>query len=152
MCHLWKCWYHVSWNLLYPLSIFRVILSLLSNKREKWLLFHFPYHWTGLRHVSDCLLSTSINDSLFVIQYSCFVDYLYIYLQGSRLRTIQAKKSPCGGWFGFLIRQRRSSSCLVILKSRLHRITERHPLPWSNFTDTNLSFHLFITLVCVCWY
>ena len=35
----------------------------------------------------------------------------------ARLRAIQAKKSPCGAWLGFLIGQKRTSSCHVILKS-----------------------------------
>ena len=94
----------------------------------KWMPFSNPARkvWNHYYTCDMFVLSTSINDSLFVIQCSCFVDYLYIYLQDSRLRTIQAKKSPCGGWFGFLIRQRRSSSCLVILKSRLHIFTMCH--------------------------
>jgi hypothetical protein len=39
-------------------------------------------------------------------------------LQGSRWRVIQVKKSPCEGWLRFLVGQKRSSSHLVILKSR----------------------------------
>jgi len=38
--------------------------------------------------------------------------------QGSRWRAIWAKKSPCEGWLRFLVGQKRSSSRLVILKSR----------------------------------
>jgi len=38
--------------------------------------------------------------------------------QGSRWRAILAKKSPCEGWLRFLVGQKRSSSRLVILKSR----------------------------------
>jgi len=38
--------------------------------------------------------------------------------QGSRWRAIQVKKSPCEGWLCFLVGQKRSSSRLVILKSR----------------------------------
>jgi hypothetical protein len=42
----------------------------------------------------------------------------YIPKQGSRWRAIRAKKSPCEGWLRFLVGQKRSSSRLVILKSR----------------------------------
>ena len=38
--------------------------------------------------------------------------------QGSRWRAIRAKKSPCEGWLRFPVGQKRSSSRLVILKSR----------------------------------
>ena len=40
--------------------------------------------------------------------------------QGSCWRVIRAKKSPCEGWLYFLVGQKRSSSHLVILKSRPH--------------------------------
>ena len=39
-------------------------------------------------------------------------------LQGSSWRAIRAKNSPCEGWLLFLVGQKRSSSRLVILKSR----------------------------------
>jgi hypothetical protein len=39
-------------------------------------------------------------------------------IQGSCGRAIRAKKSPCEGWLLFLVGQKRSSSHLVILKSR----------------------------------
>ena len=39
-------------------------------------------------------------------------------LQGSRWRAIRVKKLPCEGWLRFLVGQKRSSSRLVILKSR----------------------------------
>jgi hypothetical protein len=38
--------------------------------------------------------------------------------QGSRWSAIRAKKSPCEGWLRFLVGQKRSSSRIVILKSR----------------------------------
>lgn len=31
-------------------------------------------------------------------------------------------------------------------------ICERHPFPRSDFATTDFSFHLFISLVCICWY
>ena len=40
------------------------------------------------------------------------------WIQGSRWRAIRAKKSPYEGWLRFLVDQKRSSSRLVILKSR----------------------------------
>ena len=38
--------------------------------------------------------------------------------QGSCYRVIWAKKSPCEGWLYFLVNQKRSSICLLILNNR----------------------------------
>ena len=58
---------------------------------------------------------------------SILMPSIYRYEQGSLWRAIRAKKSPCEGWLRFLVGQTRSSSRLVILKSRrLHIFSTCH--------------------------
>jgi hypothetical protein len=62
------------------------------------------------------LYTIEINQTCFMVY--CMIAYsLRDCFQGSRWKVIRAK-SPCEGWLHFLVSQKRSSSRLVILKSR----------------------------------
>jgi hypothetical protein len=44
-CHLWKCWYHVYWNLAYSLGILKVIFS--------WKVIHLGLKKLSFRSITN---------------------------------------------------------------------------------------------------
>ena len=82
--------------------------KVLSNRSQERLLSQFVY-----KHFS--MVSNKCLKFIFELS---FIKEFERQIQGSRWRAIRAKKSPCEGWLRFLVGQKRSSSRLVIFKSR----------------------------------
>ena len=92
------------------------LIFAIKNRNRPSKIHCLNSDWTGdlslLRYKPDFVTI------LFVISQFLF-DFDEIFTnQGSRWRAIRAKKSPCEGWLRFIVGQKRSSSRLVILKSR----------------------------------
>jgi hypothetical protein len=77
--------------------------------------------------------------------------YKIILVPGLTLETTRAKKSLCEGWLRFLVGQKRSSSRLVILKSRPRRLWKcRYHVYWNLLCPSSILKVIFLNTSTLC--